>query len=593
MSISRLVKIASAALLGMMLLSAVVFTIGINTIRIGGDYQLGIARAAELEADILPPPIFIVEPYAVAMEGLAHEGKRGESIKRLQALRKTYEERKRHWAGADIDPEVKAQLAVAIREADAFWKTVDEIAIPTLRSGDRSRYNPTLDALFARYTAQVRTLGSVLATTRNFKTVSESDAQDATSLTAAMLILLGLVLFGGVVAAALLLQRKVVSPLGELTEAARGLADGRDAAVPQLGRGDELGALAGAFDHFVRASAERQEVERRDAARNRELVDMLGAILTRVSEGDLRRVLETEFEGDYRIVGLNLNNAINSLRDTIQQVVMSAGSIRLAANEIADASSDLANRTQSNAAAIEQTSAALADVDGRIASTRDAAQSTAESAERARAAVEFGRAKAQSAATTMEEVRQAAASVDGVMEALDKIAFQTRVLAMNAAVEAGHAGEAGKGFAVVADLVSQLAARAEEEARNAREQLTSTAERIAQAVGSVGEVEVQFAGIVEDVTTVTRLVGSLTENARAQASAVAEISSAMRQMDIATQQNAAMVEQTSAAAANLLSDAQQLVVRTDSFQWERRAVDQPITVERRGYHPGARLAAVA
>jgi methyl-accepting chemotaxis protein len=155
----------------------------------------------------------------------------------------------------------------------------------------------------------------------------------------------------------------------------------------------------------------------------------------------------------------------------------------------------------------------------------------------------------------MAAVREAAASVDGFMEALDKIAFQIRVLAMNAAVEAGHAGEVGKGFEVVADLVSQPAARAEEEARNAREQLTATTERIAHAVDGVSQVEVQFSEIVDDVVTVTELVDRLSADARAQTSAVTEISAAMRQMHISTQQNAAMVEQTSAAAANLLGDA--------------------------------------
>jgi methyl-accepting chemotaxis protein len=409
-----------------------------------------------------------------------------------------------------------------------------------------------------------------------------SRTQSSLVLITALLLMAGLVLIGGTFGAALLLRRRIVTPLWELTEAATVLAKGGKGDVPHTERTDELGQLAAAIAHFRDTAAERAEAECGGAAEKSKMINMLAETLNRVSQGDLRKVLDAEFGGEYQKLGENMNQAISALREMVQKVVSSAGSIKLAAGEIAAASNDLSTRTQSNAAAIEQTTAALVDVDGRIASTRDAAKSTADSAERAKIAVERGLAKAQTAAATMSEVRAAAASVDGVMEALDKIAFQTRVLAMNAAVEAGHAGEAGKGFAVVADLVSQLAARAEEEAKNAREQLTATAERIAHAVEGVGEVEVQFAGIVSDVAAVTELVDRLSADARAQASAVAEISAAMRQMDLATQQNAAMVEQTSAAAANLLGDTGELVDHAERFKWDRREVNLPVAVDRRG-----------
>lgn len=593
MSINRLVKIAIGALLGVVALSAIVFSLGINAIRVGGEYEQEIELAAELQADILPPPLFIVEPYAVVMEGLAQDEHRAQALKQLETLRRTYNERRARWASAELDPSLRANLDSIVRNADIFWKVVEERAIPMLRSGDRSGDAAALRVMFEAYQNQQASLAAGLAQSNRYKEDAVAAAGSALQVTTAVLVALGLALFGGVMWFGSLLRRRVVSPLGELTGAARDLSEGRDVPVPHLGRADELGQLAAAFDHFVQTSAERQAAERREAEQKKAMVDVLAGTLMRMSEGDLRKILESEFEGEYRALGENLNRAILSLRDMVQQVSTSAGSIRLAASEIADASSDLSSRTQSNAAAIEQTTAALTDVDRRVTSTRDAAQSTAESADRAKNAVEMGLDKARSAAATMEEVREAAASVDGVMEALDRIAFQTRVLAMNAAVEAGHAGEAGKGFAVVADLVSQLASRAEQEARNAREQLTATSERISQAVTSVGEVEEQFSGIVSDVATVTELIDRLSEDARAQAGAIAEISAAMRQMDVSTQQNAAMVEQTSAAAANLLGDAQDLVERADSFKWNRRERDQPITVERRGAGPDAVYQAAA
>ncbi|GLR47503.1 methyl-accepting chemotaxis protein [Sphingomonas astaxanthinifaciens] len=586
MSIERLVRFASAALLGLVVVSAIVFATAVNTIRIGGGHELDIELSAELKADILPPPLFIVEPYAVAMEGFLHEEKRATSITRLKEMHRIYDQRTDYWGSRELDPEIKSSLADVERNADAFWKLLDEKALPIMQRGEEARYDEALEALASTYNAQRNAIAKLVTVTNRFKAEVRDDADFALEMWSIVLVLLGIALLGGVLAYGGILRRRVVSPLGELTATAQRLSAGEEAAIPLLDRTDELGGLAGAFDHFVQASAERREADRKDAAEKKAMVDTLAETLTRMSQGDLRKVLEADFQGEYSTLRENLNDAIVALREMVQHVVTSAGSIKLAAGEIADASADLSSRTQSNAAAIEETTAALTDVDRRVTSTRDAAQSTAESVARARSAVEQGLGKARSAAATMEEVREAAASVDGVMEALDRIAFQTRVLAMNAAVEAGHAGEAGKGFAVVADLVSQLASRAEQEARNAREQLTATSERIAQAVGSVGEVEEQFSDIVEDVASVSELIARLTDDAKAQAGAIAEISSAMRQMDISTQQNAAMVEQTSAAASNLLGDARELVDRAQSFKWNRREENRPVAVERRGIVAG-------
>jgi methyl-accepting chemotaxis protein len=153
-----------------------------------------------------------------------------------------------------------------------------------------------------------------------------------------------------------------------------------------------------------------------------------------------------------------------------------------------------------------------------------------------------------------------------VIEGLDKIAFQTRVLAMNAAVEAGRAGEAGRGFAVVADLVSALAMRAEEEAKRAREQLTVTQAGIATAVDAVRRVDGALDAIAEGVATVHQLIGTMSDHNNAQSGSLSQITSAVADVDRATQQNAAMVEQTSAAAANLAEEVEILASQAKRFQ---------------------------
>ena len=154
---------------------------------------------------------------------------------------------------------------------------------------------------------------------------------------------------------------------------------------------------------------------------------------------------------------------------------------------------------------------------------------------------------------------------DSVIECVEKIAFQTRVLAMNAAVEAGRTGDAGRGFAVVADLVSALAQRAEEEAKRARDQVTVTQGEIAVAVDAVARVDQAFNDIIDDVGIVHALLGTIAHDNRAQSGVVTEITAAVSSMDRTQQQNAAMVEETSAAARNLTNDVDALAEQTARF----------------------------
>ena len=190
---------------------------------------------------------------------------------------------------------------------------------------------------------------------------------------------------------------------------------------------------------------------------------------------------------------------------------------------------------------------------------------TVERADGAIGTVSGGRAIADEAVQAMTRVSESAKGIDSVIEGLDKIAFQTRVLAMNAAVEAGRAGEAGRGFAVVADLVSALAMRAEEEAGRARDQLTATQADIVAAVGMVEKVDGALANISSDVSEVHTLLAEMATDNQAQSTAITQISSAIGTMDQATQQNAAMVEETSAAARNLNNEVAALSDQAGRF----------------------------
>lgn len=229
-------------------------------------------------------------------------------------------------------------------------------------------------------------------------------------------------------------------------------------------------------------------------------------------------------------------------------------------------------------------------MDGRLKATATAAGETVTRADQAISTVSGGRSVADPAVQAMGRVSESAKGIDSVIEGLDKIAFQTRVLAMNAAVEAGRAGEAGRVFAVVADLVSALAMRAEEEAKRARGQLTLTQADIGTAVEAVQRVDGALENISVDVGEVHHLLASIASDNQGQAAAITQISAAVASMDQATQQNAAMVEETSAAARSLLGEVTSLAERADTFQIDRRRSAQNrvvgVEVSRRAVREG-------
>jgi methyl-accepting chemotaxis protein len=255
----------------------------------------------------------------------------------------------------------------------------------------------------------------------------------------------------------------------------------------------------------------------------------------------------------------------------IDAVAASAGQIDGAVTDIATAASDLAERTRGNAIELEQAASSLGTIDLSSRSTTRLSADAADRAEVTTRTVGAGRDGARGAVAAMERVSASARGIDEVIEALDKIAFQTRVLAMNAAIEAGRGGDAGRGFAIVADLVGALAIRAEAEARQARDRLTVTQRDIDLAVGAVADVDGALVAITRDIDQVQTMLGAIATDNRVQSEAFSEVAGTVGRLDLATRQNAAMVEQTMAAARRLAQEVGGLLERTGAFETGRGA----------------------
>jgi methyl-accepting chemotaxis protein len=379
----------------------------------------------------------------------------------------------------------------------------------------------------------------------------------------------GILLMISVIGLCVVLTRAIGRPITILTTAMKSLAVGKySVEVPGQDRGDEVGQMAKAVEVFRENGIAKEAADAAKAKADGDqkmVVETVSEHLSDLSKGDLTAAIACDFPPEYAGLKSNFNEALVKLRDLIGAVSESARVIRTGSGEIAQASEDLARRTESNAAGLEQTAAAVTQMDGRLRTSAEAAARTVERADQAIATVDGGRVVAEEAVQAMGRVSESAKGIDSVIEGLDKIAFQTRVLAMNAAVEAGRAGDAGRGFAVVADLVSALAMRAEEEAKRARDQLTVTQTDIGTAVLAVTKVDGALADISGDVSQVHELLATMATDNQAQSAAITQISSAIGTMDQSTQQNAAMVEETSAAARNLASEVGHLAEQAGRF----------------------------
>ena len=467
------------------------------------------------------------------------------------------------------DPAVASKIPALQSRLSQVEQTVAQSTRYGLRNDNDAARKLLMEAdrLDAQFSDE---LSAVITERANASTaLTKTLSQDAAATQRSM-VLIGLVSVVVALGASILVTRRTIAgPLSTMESGMRQLAAGDNTiAVTAVDRQDEVGAMARALV-VLRDNAQEQAraeaVKKQADADQAMVIDSVSSHLEMMAKGDLTRPIERDFPAGYAALKTHYNAALDSLRDLISAVSESARSIRNGSNEIEQASDDLARRTESSAASLEETSAAVTQINERLRTGADKAHSTVQRADQAIATVGTGRDTAGQAVQAMHRVSDSAKGIDSVIEGLDKIAFQTRVLAMNAAVEAGRAGESGRGFAVVADLVGQLAMRSEEEAKRAREQLTATQNDVVLAVDAVHKVDHALVAISDDVGVVHELLAAMSIDNSAQASAIQQIATAIQSMDEGTQQNAAMVEEASAAARNLNGEVGMLTQKAAVF----------------------------
>jgi methyl-accepting chemotaxis protein len=647
MKIAAALNIFGASLaVGLVVAGAIALT-AFQDLRVGGPVFNRIMQDQALVADILPPPLYVVEAHLVVMSASAERKGGPELVARLAKLHKEYNERREFWAASDVGSDIKKLITQdSDIEAAKFWKAAEKDLVPALASGDEARIDAAFEAADRAYEAQRVIIDRGVTMANASAEMSSKQSVKETNTAFIQLGVAATLLMALVGAGIWMMRRGVVQPVQAMTTYMERLAAGEyNRPVPYSDRADEIGEMAKSVEVFRLGLIERAESREREealkaeaeaakqaeavrmrneeiAARKREdderaaaeaakaaeqarireveeaerkreaaaraaeeaaqaaeaarikaeadaqalIVRALGEGLQHLSSGDLTYQITQPFPPAFEALRSNFNTAMAGLEETISVIVGAAGTVRGGAEEINGAADDLSRRTEQQAASLEETAAALDQI---TATVRQTAEGTAQMqtviSEAKTNATKSGEVVGE-AVQAMSRIRNSSEQIGQIIGVIDEIAFQTNLLALNAGVEAARAGDAGRGFAVVASEVRALAQRSADAAKEIKALIQDSSDQVRSGVQLVDNTGKFLVVLGEQVAKINDLMGAIAASSKEQASGLHEVNTAVNQMDQMTQQNAAMVEETTAASHNLSREAVQLGELVQQFQ---------------------------
>ncbi|MET3899161.1 methyl-accepting chemotaxis protein [Devosia sp. UYZn731] len=326
----------------------------------------------------------------------------------------------------------------------------------------------------------------------------------------------------------------------------------------------------GVSAYFDKLTSDAKASEDAAAAKINRAVTLTGAVLKDVAAGELRSRIEEAFEPEFQQIKDDTNAVVEQLATIVAQLQTTSRSLKTATGEILAGANDLSDRTTRQAATIEQTTAAVDQLSSAVMdNAKRATTASGKALAVSRSATEGG-AVMQEANGAMAAIETSSSKISNIIGLIDDIAFQTNLLALNASVEAARAGEAGKGFAVVAVEVRRLAQSAASASADVKLLIDASAHEVRSGARLVGQASDKLRDILAEAQESSTLIDSIAQANSAQASALSEVSIAVRQMDEMTQHNAALVEEINASIEQTEAQASELDGIVDVFKLDNR-----------------------
>jgi methyl-accepting chemotaxis protein len=498
---------------------------------------------------------------------------------------------------APLAKKIDADVAVYIKQDDKFAKQASTFAGNSILTSDEIQavfdgkqvreYDTVGDKTFAVEAVPLLdfsgTKVGVLEIASNVTPLVEGQNRAFWTTITATLVVSILSLIGFLVFA-----RSLAGLIRGLTDTMGRLAVGDlSAEIRGHDRPDEIGAMARALQVFREAANENKRLERETAEARREqevqrdrqsmldnakaedlrtFVYAIEGGFNALSAGDLTVRMDGAVAPEFEPIRAKFNGSVADLEQAIGSVIGAVGTIRSGLQEISSGSNDLAKRTEQQAASLEETVAALGQVTAAVNESAKGADQAQQVAAAAQQKAERGGEIVASAVDAMAAIEGSAEQINRIIGVIDEIAFQTNLLALNAGVEAARAGEAGRGFAVVAQEVRGLAQRSADAAKEIKTLISTSATQVKRGVELVTASGKSLDEIVAEVAQMSTFVNQITASTKEQAVSLREIASSADHMDKVTQQNAAMVEETTAAAQNLTTETGALSDMMERFR---------------------------
>lgn len=574
----------SLAIFAMVVAAGLIASIGIqnyafNKLRVNGEMYKQIIYGKDLVADILPPPLYLVESYMLALEAVQRPDVAKKNVDRIEnVLKPAYEDRRKYWLATALSSDLKHKLLNDVLvKGDVFWKVMQEELAPAIVKNDSAVIPASFEKLATNFHIHENAVNELVDMANTFLASAEKDAAEQTRILSAITLAAAAVSLCLLLGGLYVFRRRAIVPLSAMRDYMAILAGGdysRD--VPFSRRADEIGEMARAVTVFrksaeernnirARQDAERQAQAQRDAALAATKADeeavregviaSLSHGLERLSGGDLTVQLSEPFDAAYEKLREQFNSSVRTLSGAMKEISTVTNVVRTGSGEIASSTDDLARRTEHQAASLEQAASALDQITVTVKNSSERANEANVMMTATKESASYSATVVHEAVAAMKKIETSSTQIGEIINVIDEIAFQTNLLALNAGVEAARAGEAGKGFAVVAQEVRDLAGRSANLAKEIKQLIETSSSQVSAGVALVNRTGEALSNIDQQVLKVTALIESIVRSSAEQTTALLEVNAAVNTMDSVTQQNAAMVEQTNAACRELGDEA--------------------------------------